>query len=101
VLVTQHRMSWGATGDHTVQGPAINRSEAFFTVNLTPTHVTNLYNNETSFIASLSTGYTGPGDVFAETSYSPSVAWGRVLQLQWLSQCFSLRKCYAGDEGQR
>ena len=101
-LATQNRMSWGATGDHTVNGPAINRTEAFFGVNLSSGQQAALYSNEQTFIGTLTTGYTGPGDIpgLTETSASIGLAsTGRVLQLQWLSQCFSLRKCYAGYEG--
>jgi len=98
-LVTQGRMSWGTTGDHTSNGPTINRSEAFFTSDLNSGQQANLYSNETSFIGTLSIGYAGPGDLFGETSTSSGVITGRVLQLQWLSQAFSLRKTYAGYEG--
>jgi hypothetical protein len=98
-LVTQHRMSWGAAGDHTVEGPALGGTETFYTSALTPTQVANLYSNETSFISTLSLGYQGPGDLFGETSYSTGLTPGRILQMQYLSQAFSLRKAYAAYEG--
>ncbi len=98
-LATQDRMSWGTTGDHTSNGPAMNRSEAFFTTTLTPTQVANLYSNETSFIGSLSDGYTGPGDLFYENSATSGLSTGHITQLQWLSAALSLRKAYAGYEG--
>jgi len=98
-LVTKGRMSWGASGDNTTDGPAMGRTEAFYNVALTPTQVADLYANETNFIATLPLGYQGPGDLFGETSTSSGLTLGRVLQMQWLSQCFSLRKCYAGYEG--
>ncbi len=98
-LATQGRMSWGTTGDHTSNGPAMNRSEAFFTITLTPTQVANLYNNETSFIGTLNPTYAGPGDLFVENSATPGLGTGHIDQLQWLSVGLSLRKAYAGYEG--
>ncbi len=101
-LVTGFRMTWGASGDHSQHGPNIGRSEAFFGSVLTSGQVANLYSNETGFTAGLTTGYVGPGDnavVGNENSYSPGLTSQKVLQLQWLSQAFSLRKAYAGYEG--
>jgi len=99
-LVTKSRMTWGHSGDHTAPGPNIARSEAFFTVVLPSGQVASLYGNETGFTGSLTTAYQGPGDVVGgETSYSAGLTNYKNLQLQWLSQCFSLRKCYAGYEG--
>jgi hypothetical protein len=99
-LVTQERMSWGASGDHSDMGPNISRSETFYNVTLTGAQELALYNNETAFAGALTLGYRGPGDVVGgENSYSPGVTGGNVQQLMWLSQCFSLRKCYASYEG--
>jgi hypothetical protein len=98
-LVTQHRISWGAAGDHSVEGPALGRTETLYASALTPTQVANLYSNETNFIGTLSLGYQGPGDLFGETSYSSGLVLGRIVQMQYLSQAFSLRKAYAGYEG--
>jgi hypothetical protein len=98
-LVTQARMSWGTTGDHTSNGPAIVRSETFYTVDLNGTQAAALYSNEAAFDATLSTGYQGPGDLFAETSATSGLSTGHVTQLQWLSVGLSLRKAYAGYEG--
>ncbi len=83
-------------------GRISRRSEAFFGSVLTSGQVANLYSNETGFTAGLTTGYVGPGDnamVGNENSYSPGLTSQKVLQLQWLSQAFSLRKAYAGYEG--
>jgi hypothetical protein len=100
-LVTQARMSWGATGDHTSNGPAMVRSEAFFTQDFGSASSTAsaLMANEASFIATLSAGYQGPGDLFVENSTTPGLSTGHIDQMQWLSECRSLRKCYAGYEG--
>jgi hypothetical protein len=101
-LVTKARMTWGDSGDHSTPGPAIGRSEAFYTLVLSSGQVASLYSNETTFVGSLTTGYVGPGDnaiVGNETSYSSGLTSNKVLQLQWLSQAFSLRKAYAGYEG--
>jgi hypothetical protein len=99
-LVTKARMTWGDSGDHSTPGPNIARSEAFFTVNLTSGQAASLYSNETSFASALTTTYQGPGDlVGGELSYTNGVTQYKNMQLQWLSQCFSLRKCYAGYEG--
>jgi hypothetical protein len=98
-LATQGRMSWGTTGDHTSNGPAMNRSEAFFTSTLTPTQVANLYSNETSFIGTLRTGYQGPGDLFNQTSATAGLSSGHISQLSQLAVGLSLRKVYAGYEG--
>jgi hypothetical protein len=99
-LVTKNRMTWGDAGDHSAPGPNISRSEAFFTVNLTSGQEAALYSNKASFTGSLTTTYQGPGDVVGgETSYSSGLTNYENLQLIWLSQCFSLRKCYAGYEG--
>jgi hypothetical protein len=99
-LVTERRMSWGAAGDHSTEGPAIGRSESFYLGALTSGQVAAIYANETAFMGTLTTGYQGPGDLFGEASpTSSSLTLGRVLQMQYLSQCFSLRKCYAGYEG--
>lgn len=99
-LTTPVRMTWGDAGDHTTPGPNIARSEAFFLVNLTSGQVASLYSNETTFTAGLTTTYQGPGDIIGgETSYSSGLTNGQALQLQWLEQCSSLRKCYAAYEG--
>lgn len=101
-LVTGFRMTWGASGDHSQHGPNIGRSESFYNSVLSSGQVAALYSNETSFVAGLTTGYVGPGDnaiAGNENSYSTGLTSQKVLQLQWLSQCFSLRKCYAGYEG--
>jgi hypothetical protein len=101
-LVTKSRMTWGDSGDHSTPGPAIGRSEAFYTLVLSSGQIASLYSSETTFVGSLTTGYVGPGDnaiVGNETSYSTGLTSNKVLQLQWLSQAFSLRKAYAGYEG--
>ena len=67
-LVTQGRMTWGATGDHRFNGPAINRSEAFYTSNLNSNQAAALYANEAAFQATLTLGYQGPGDLFGENT---------------------------------
>lgn len=90
----------GDSGDHSTPGPNIARSEAFYTLVLSSGQVANLYSNETAFTGGLKTTYQGPGDVPTnETSYSTGLTSQKVLQLQWLSQAFSLRKAYAGYEG--
>jgi hypothetical protein len=101
-LVTKSRMTWGDSGDHGTPGPAIGRSEAFYTLALSSGQVATVYNNEATFTAGLSLGYVGPGDNAVagnETSYSTGLTSQKVLQLQWLSHAFSLRKAYAGYEG--
>ena len=99
-LVTKSRMTWGNSGDHSTAGPNISRSEAFFASVLSSGQVASLYSNETTFTGSLTTAYQGPGDVVGgETSYSAGLTDYKNLQLQWLSHCFSLRKCYAAYEG--
>lgn len=101
-LVTGFRMTWGNSGDHSTPGPAIGRSESFYSSVMSSGQVAALYSNETNFVASLTTGYVGPGDnaiAGNETSYSSGLSLQKVVQLQWLSQAFSLRKAYAGYEG--
>jgi hypothetical protein len=101
-LVTGFRMTWGNSGDHSTPGPAIGRSESFYTSILSSGQVAALYSNETGFTGGLTTGYEGPGDsqvVGNETSYSSGLTSQKVVQLQWLSQAFSLRKAYASYEG--
>jgi hypothetical protein len=92
-------MSWGATGDHTSNGPALVRSEAFYVGALGSGQVAALSANETGFTGGLTAGYQGPGDLFAENSATPALTGGHVVQLQWLSVAYSLRKAYAGYEG--
>jgi hypothetical protein len=99
-LVTQHRMTWGTSGDASTPGPSIGRTETFYALTLSSGQVAALYSNETTFTAGLTTTYQGPGDVVGgETSYSTGPTDQEVVQMQWLSQCFSLRKCYAAYEG--
>jgi hypothetical protein len=98
-LVTQGRMAWGATGDRRFNGPAINRSEAFYTSNLNSNQAAALYANEAAFQATLTRGYQGPGDLFAEYSTTPNVPNGRIGQMQYLAAAYTLRKPYAGYMG--
>jgi hypothetical protein len=100
-LNTQHRMVWGTSGDDSTPGPSIGRTETAYTSTLSSGQVAALYSNETTFTAGLTTTYNGPGNVIGgETSYSTGITNHETLQLQWLSQAFSLRKAYAGYEGQ-
>ena len=98
-LVTQGRMTWGATGDHKYNGPAINRSEAFYTSNLNSRQAAALYANEAAFQATLMLGYQGPGDLFGEYSITPNVTRGHIGQMQYLAAAYTLRKPYAGYMG--
>ena len=100
-LTTQNRMSFGTTGDHTSNGPAMLWSLAFFNTDFGSgsSTATSLMANETAFNATLSQGYVGPGDLFIENSTSPGLSGGHIDQMQWLSVGLSLRKLYAGYEG--
>jgi hypothetical protein len=98
-LVTQGRMTWGATGDHKYNGPAINRSEAFYTSNLNSSQAAALYANEAAFQATLTLGYQGPGDLFGEYGTTPNVTNGHIGQMQYLAAAYTLRKPYAGYMG--
>ena len=62
-LTTQNRMSFGTTGDHTSNGPAMLWSLAFFNTDFGAASATaiSLMANETAFHATLSTGYIGAG----------------------------------------
>jgi hypothetical protein len=98
-LVTQGRMTWGATGDQKYNGPAINRSEAFYTTNLNSRQAAALYANEAAFQATLTLGYQGPGDLFGEYGTMPGVTKGHIGQMQYLAAAYTLRKPYAGYMG--
>ena len=99
-LVTQGRMTWGATGDRRYNGPAINRSEAFYTSNLNSRQAAALLDaNEAAFQATLTLGYQGPGDLFGEHGTTPNVTNGRIGQMQYLAAAYTLRKPYAGYLG--
>ena len=98
-LVTQGRMTWGATGDHKYNGPAINRSEAFYASNLNSNQAAALYANEAAFQATLTLGYQGPGDLFGEYGATPNVTNGHIGQMQYLAAAYTLRKPYAGYMG--
>jgi hypothetical protein len=99
-LATQYRMTWGTSGDASTPGPSIGRTETFYALTLSSGQVAALYSNETAFDAGLTTAYQGPGDLIGgETSYSIGLTDQEVKQMHWLSQCFSLRKCYAAYEG--
>jgi hypothetical protein len=100
-LTTQNRMSFGTTGDHTSNGPAMLWSLAFFNTDFGANSATaiSLMANETAFHGTLSTGYTGPGDLFIENSTTAGLTTGHIDQMQWLAVGLSLRKAYAGYEG--
>jgi hypothetical protein len=96
-LLTQTRLTLGADGDRLFNGPLIWWDGALYSSQLSSAQVAAIHSNTAAFLGMLKTGDQGPGDLF--TQASSTVTGGRVDQLQYLSQCFSLRKCYAGYEG--
>jgi hypothetical protein len=96
-LATQGRMVWGTAGDGTGSGPMWSRTETFYGSALNSTQIANTYSNEINFVASLTLGYQGPGDLFQQAS--ANVSGGYTNQLQYLSSAWTLRKAYAAYEG--